>query len=159
MTGEEFSQRITDMTQTLYRVCHAQLSQRCDYEDAVQETLEKAWENRGRLRDERYMQTWVIRILINQCHTIQRQRKHEVITDEPPEGKPPPEPDQDLTLQEALLTLDEKLRLPIILYYIENYRVIEIASMLRVPQGTVKTRMARAREALKAYYGQEGWSL
>jgi RNA polymerase sigma-70 factor (ECF subfamily) len=156
MNGEEFSQRITDMTQTLYRVCRTQLSQRCDYEDAVQETLEKAWENRGRLRDERYMQTWVIRILINECHNIQRQRMRELITEDPPD--PRPAPDGEIAMHDALMTLDEELRLPIVLYYVENYRVAEIAKMLRVPEGTVKTRMARARKELKEYYGQGDWN-
>lgn len=159
MTGEEFSQRVGDMTQTLYRICRMQLSQRCDYEDAVQESVEKAWENRDRLRDARYMQTWLIRILINECHDIQRQRKHECIVEESPDPRPPPTPDGDIALHDALMTLDEKLRLPIVLYYIENYRVAEIAGMLRIPQGTVKTRMVRAREELKKFYGQEGWSL
>ena len=155
MTGEEFSQRVGEMTQTLYRVCRMQLSQRCDYEDAVQETLEKAWENRGRLKDERYMETWVVRILINQCHDIQRQRRHEMITDAIPDSELMSQPDGNIALHDALLALDEKLRLPILLYYIENYRVNEIARMLRVPQGTVKTRMASARKELKKFYAGE----
>ena len=155
MTGEEFSRRVSGMTQTLFRVCHMQLSQRCDYEDAVQETLEKAWENRGRLRDERYMETWVIRILINRCHDIQRQRKHELLPELQPDPAPPPPPDADIALHDALGALDEKLRLPVLLYYIENYRVCEIARMLKVPQGTVKTRMACARKELKKFYAGE----
>ena len=62
MSDEEFSQRITAMTQTLFRVCYAQLRQPCDREDAVQETLRKCWQKRGQLRDERYLQTWVVRV-------------------------------------------------------------------------------------------------
>lgn len=155
MTGEEFSQRVGEMTQTLFRVCRMQLSQRCDYEDAVQEALEKAWENRGRLKDERYMETWVVRILINQCHDIQRQRRREMITDAMPDPETEKPPDGDIALHDALLALDETLRLPVLLYYIENYRVDEIARMLRVPQGTVKTRMASARKELRKYYAGE----
>lgn len=155
MDGEEFSQRIAGMTQTLFRVCRMQLSNRCDYEDAVQESLEKAWENRGKLRDERFMQTWVVRILINQCHTIQRQRKRETITEKPPDPAPSLQPDADLALHDALMGLEVKLRLPIVLYYIEHYRVNEIAKMLRIPQGTVKTRMASARKELKKFYAGE----
>ncbi len=155
MTGEEFSQRVADMTQTLYRVCRMQLSQRCDYEDAVQESLEKAWENRGRLRDVRYMKTWLVRILINECHNIQRQRKRECVPAAAPCQEPSAPPDGEVTLHDALMTMDEKLRLPVMLYYIEHYRIAEIASMLRLPQGTIKTRMARGRNELKKYYAQE----
>lgn len=155
MTGDEFSQRVGEMTQTLYRVCCMQLSRRCDYEDAVQETLEKAWENRNRLRDERYMETWLVRILINQCHDIQRQRKRECIPGVLPDPEPYSTQEGDIALHDALLALDEKLRLPVLLYYIENYRVNEIAGMLRVPQGTVKTRLASARKELKKFYAEE----
>ena len=72
VSNEEFTRAILDMTNTLYRVAATQLRQRADREDAVQECLRKAWEKRHRLRDERYLQTWVIRILLNECHTIQR---------------------------------------------------------------------------------------
>ena len=72
MSDEEFAERIAAMTQTLYRVCYAQLSQPCDREDAVQEALRKCWQKRGQLRDARYLQTWVIRVLLNECHNIQR---------------------------------------------------------------------------------------
>ena len=72
MSDEEFAERVTAMTQTLYRVCYAQLSQACDREDAVQEALRKCWQKRGQLRDARYLQTWVIRVLLNECHNIQR---------------------------------------------------------------------------------------
>ena len=77
MTNDEFAERIVGMTQTLYRVCYAMLPQAADREDAVQECLKKAWEKRGSLRDERYLQTWVIRILINECHDIHRRAKRE----------------------------------------------------------------------------------
>ena len=70
MRNEEVTQAILGMTDTLYRVACAQLRQRADREDAVQECLRKAWEKRHLLRDERYLQTWVIRILLNEWNVI-----------------------------------------------------------------------------------------
>ena len=52
-------------------------------------------------------------------------------------------------LHDALLALSEKLRMPLVLYYMEGYSVEETASMLRVPQGTVKTRLRKGRQELK----------
>lgn len=72
MEKEQFARAILGMEDTLYRITAAQLPQRADREDAVQETLRKAWEKRKTLREEKYLQTWVIRILLNECHTIQR---------------------------------------------------------------------------------------
>lgn len=70
MQNEDFTQAILGMTDTLYRVASTQLHQQADREDAVQECLRKAWEKRHRLRDERYLQTWVIRILLNEWDVI-----------------------------------------------------------------------------------------
>ena len=76
MTKEEFAQRIVAMTEVLHRVAWSQLGQAADREDAVQETIRRAWEKRDRLRDERYMQTWVIRILHSRVGVIEFRPKN-----------------------------------------------------------------------------------
>lgn len=149
MTDDEFAQQVTSMTQTLYRVCYAQLRQPCDREDAVQEALRKCWQKRGQLRDTRYLQTWVIRVLINECHNIQRRAARIRPSDTLPERAVTPQPMGSTRLHDALLALDEKLRMPIVLYYMEGYSVADVSGMLRVPQGTVKSRLRRGREELK----------
>ena len=152
MRNEEFTQAILGMTDTLYRVAATQLRQRADREDAVQECLRKAWEKRHRLREERYLQTWVIRILLNECHTIQRRMARTM----PAEEVPAVQHDREEgLLKAALLRLEERYRVPILLHYLEGYSVAEVAAILRVPQGTVKTRLARGRKALKALLDEE----
>ena len=153
MTSEEFSQQIVNMMQTLYRISYSQLSQSCDRNEAVQECLLKAWQKRGQLKEPRYMRTWIIRILINECRNIQRKRWREVPLDEMPERVAPA--DADYELHDALLILDEKLRLPIMLHYMEGFTVSEIADILRWPQGTVKSRMNRGRAELKKLLTEE----
>ncbi len=142
------------MMQTLYRVSYTQLSQSCDRDEAVQECLYKAWKKRHQLKDERHMQTWVIRILINECHNIQRKRRRELPLGELPERVAPA--DTDVELHDALFSLDEKLRLPILLHYIEGFSIKEVAQILRMPQGTVKSRMLRGRQKLKKILCEEG---
>ena len=147
MTSDEFSERIIAMMQTLYRVSYSQLPQSCDRDDAVQECLYKAWKKRQQLKDERYMQTWVIRILINECHNIRQKRNREFPMDELPDRVAPI--DADYELHDALMSMDESLRLPILLHYIEGYTTKEVAQILHLPQGTVKSRMQRGRQILK----------
>lgn len=147
MTSDEFSTRIIAMMQMLYRVSYAQLPQSCDRDEAVQECLYKAWKKRHQLKDERYMQTWVVRILINECHNIQKKRKKEFPLAELPERVAPE--NTDIELHDALFSLDEKLRMPLILHYIEGFSVTEIAKILGWPQGTVKSRMMRGRRELR----------
>lgn len=147
MTSDTFSTRIVAMMQTLYRVSYTQLSQSCDRDEAVQECLYKAWQKRHQLKDQQFMQTWVIRILINECHNIQRKKGKELSLDALPERVAPA--DAYSELHEALFGLDETLRLPIVLHYIEGFSTSEIARILRWPQGTVKSRMRRGRLTLK----------
>lgn len=153
MTKEEFSRRIIGMTDVLYRISWSQLPQSADREDAVQETIRRAWEKRDRLRDERHMQTWVIRILLNVCDTQRRKYARMLPTEIiPVAGRGEM---QDTPLLDALFELEEKLRLPLQLRYVENYSVAEVARILRLPEGTVKSRLARGRDKLKAMLNEE----
>ncbi len=133
--------------QMQYRVAWAMLGNKADCGDAMQETLLKAWAARHTLRDEQYFTTWLIRILINECKTIQRKRtKHVLVSEtvEVEEGHMP-----DLDLRHAIDRLPEKLRLPLVLHHVEGYPVKDIAGMLKMPAGTVKNRLLEARKRLR----------
>lgn len=147
MTSAEFGQRIVAMQETLYRVCYSILPQACDREDAVQECIRIAWQKQGSLREERYLQTWVIRILIHECYALLRRGKREHPIDVLPERIAPP--DADVDLHDALMALPVPLRLPVTLHYIEGYPLADVAQILRLPTGTVKSRLNRARTKLK----------
>ena len=153
MTKDEFSQRIVAMMDVLYRIAWSQLRQQADREDAVQETIRRAWEKQASLKDERYMQTWVIRILLNVCRTQQRKSARLI----PAEHLPAAHRDDttDTPLLNALFTLEEKFRLPLQLRYVEGCSVTETARILRLPEGTVKSRLARGRDKLRAILNEE----
>lgn len=151
MTDEAFAQGIVDMRQTLYRISYGLLRQEQDRRDAVQETLARAWEKRQTLREEGYLRTWVTRILINECYNILRHQQRVRPTEDLPLPAPPPDADPDV--HDALLRLPDKLRLPVMLFYMEGYTIREIAALLRLPQGTVGTRLHRARLRLGAELG------
>jgi RNA polymerase sigma-70 factor (ECF subfamily) len=154
MTKEEFAVRIVAMQESLYRVSYSILQKHCDQEDAVQEAIQKAWQQRGKLREDAAMQQWVTRILINECYALLRRRKREVPVESLPDRETPP--DADIALNELFLSLDEPLRLPAVLHYIEGYELKDIARMLRLPAGTVKSRLYRARIKMKETWdGQE----
>jgi RNA polymerase sigma-70 factor (ECF subfamily) len=153
MTDSEFAERLTNMRETIYRISCSQLYNPSDRDDAVQETLLKAWYKRHRLENEQYMKTWVIRILINECHNIHRKQKREAMTYELPEQMA--SVNNNVELYDALLRLNEKLRLPVVLHYIEGYKVQEISKILNVPKGTVLWRMSKAREELSVILESE----
>ena len=121
MTNEAFTEAVIRMTPTLYRVARGQLIIEADQQDAVQEAIRRSWEKRGSLKNERYLQTWVIRILLNVCHDIQRHSKREVPVEELPDR--PTAAADSIDLRDALFRLTEKERVSVILHYIEGYDV------------------------------------
>ena len=149
MTKEEFEKRIIAMQDTLYRVSATILYRPCDREDAIQECIYKALRKRDSLREDAYMQSWVIRILINECYSIMRRARWERPQEHLPEPPPIPAPDADGEIWRVLRALPDKLRLVMVLYYVEGYSVDEIAGILKIPSGTVKSRLARGREKMK----------
>lgn len=153
MDRDEFTQRILDMRPTLYRVSYGLLAAESDREDAVQSAILKAWQRRGTLRNDDAFQSWAVRILINECYNILRAGKRLYPMDELPERPAPPQ--SDSMLHDALMALPDKLRLPVVLHYMEGYRVDELARMLRLPQGTVKSRLRKARLQLKTILAEE----
>lgn len=150
MTDNDFAQRIMQMQETLYRVSYSLLPQIADREDAVQESIRRAWQQRGKLRDDRYAETWLVRILLNVCYAMLKKKKREVPIEEMPERTAPP--DADPFFHDMFLSLEEALRTPAVLYYVEEYPIGEIARMMRLPAGTVKSRLHRARKKIREAY-------
>ena len=148
MDKEEFTRAVLEYESTLYRVAKSMLGSEADCADAAQNALLRAWEKQHTLRDTAYFKTWLTRILINECRAMLRQRARFVpLEEEAAEGEIAPE--RDSGLYEAVMGLDVKYRVPFVLYYIEGFRTREIASMLKLPEGTVKTRLRWAREILR----------
>ena len=146
MLQADFVQRVRACERRLYRVARTMLPQESDCEDAVQEALLRAWDRLHTLREEAYFETWLIRILINQCKTFYRRRPPEPteLTEDIPQPQPGETP-----LLDALMTLPQKPRVALELHYIEGYSVKETAKILNVPEGTLKWRLSRGRALLK----------
>lgn len=154
MTNDEFALRVERLRPVLYRVCWSQLDSAADRDDAVQEALLRAWEKRGTLRDARYFDTWLIRILLNVCHDHQRRRRRDVLTDAPPEPEARDDPRLE-QLRDALSALGEKQRVCVLLHYIEGYELREVARMLGVGESAVKLRLMRGRRKLRQLLTEE----
>ena len=122
-----------------------------DREDAVQSALEKAWRGRFLLRQEQYMETWLTRILINECYAIMRRSRRIIPMAEVGENQPAQWEAQnaDEMLCRALTALPDTLRLPIVLHYMEGMDIRTIARTLRIRESAVKSRLHRGREKLR----------
>lgn len=151
MTKEQLGTLILDSERQLYSTAKTILADDHDCADAIQETIVKAFSKIGTLRNDKYAKTWLIRILINECYTFLRKSSKLV----PMEGmsemaKTNSDKNADYSeLYKALNSLKEELRLPVILYYIEDFNIKEIAQILEISEGAVQKRLARARGKLK----------
>lgn len=136
----------------LLRLCFLYLRDVYAAQDALQETLLRAWRASESFRGEAEASTWLTRIAINVCKTMLRRqlwwRMHEPVA---LEGIPGPEtPAEDSALLCAVLSLPDKYREVVLLHYYQELRLREIAAALRLPQGTVAVRLKRARDLLRA---------
>ena len=148
-----FTREIKALTPSLYRVGMGILGRQADVEDAVQQALLKAWVARHKA-DESYFRPWLMRIVINECRNIQRHQKR-VMPAEIPDK--PETPKGDYTdIYEAMDALPEKMRLLLLLKYMENYSEKDLAQALGLTVIAVKGRLYRAREALKKQLTVEG---
>ncbi len=144
-----FSDHIRQMKQTMFRVAFVILGNEADSEDATGNAILTAYEKLPQLRDREFFRAWFIRILKNECYRVVKRRKRAVHLDEEMLlGYEMRIPDPDL--HRAIMQLNGDYRIAIVLHYTEGYSVKEIARILDVPDGTVKSRLSRARVQLKS---------
>jgi RNA polymerase sigma-70 factor (ECF subfamily) len=135
---------------SLYRVAKGILRHEHDIEDAYQETIIKAYKGIAYLKREQFFKTWLLRIMINECNMILRRRRKTAYIDETvPEDIAFEDNHERLELWQAVNTLKEELRIVVILFYYEGFLQNQIAELLDIPVGTVKSRLSKARENLK----------
>jgi RNA polymerase sigma-70 factor (ECF subfamily) len=136
-----------------------ELGSPADAEDAVQETLLRAWRGLPRFRAQSSCGTWIYRICLNAI-SDQRARSANRATTPLDDVVEPGDPRDAVrerevagALQEALAGLDESFRTAVILYDVSGRSYGEIAEILAVPEGTVKSRIFRGRAELARRLG------
>ena len=102
------------------------------------------------LKNEEFFKTWLTRILINECYKIYNQNKKIVYLENVNQEKLTYN-DQyvDHEIRNLVKNLDKDLKQIVILYYFEDFSVKEIAKIIQKPEGTVKSRLSRARKELE----------
>lgn len=151
MDKNTFTEEVRKSEATLYRVSKSILQNDKDCEDAVQEAILKAYRKLESLKKEAFFKTWLVRILINECYKLNRLHKKNVSYEDyiNPNSTAAAENYSELYL--SIMRLDEDLRTLVILYYIEGFNIAETANILKMPVGTVKSRLSRARTNLKKW--------
>lgn len=159
MNKETFAKLVIDSTDSLYRVSKSILRNDSDCEDAVSEAITIAFKKLDSLKKDEYAKTWLIRILIHECYHIRRQQSRITLVSDDSEAiwdcechgrnKCYMDVESYSDLYEAMEQLKKNQKLVITLFYYEGYSIKEIAAILGITQGAVKSRLCRARNQLK----------
>lgn len=139
---------------TLYRLCFVMLGSESDAEDAVQEAFIKYLQKAPQFKSPDHEKAWLITVATNQCRDLLRFRKrHPQIDSESLQELSACSSDSGIL--EALMTLPENFRLVLALYYVEEYRIDEIARMIGKTPSAVKMRLQKGRKLLEEVYRKE----
>lgn len=154
-----FNELIEENKLKFYKTAKTILKNDDDVYDALQETLISIYNNLDNLKNKKYFTTWSIRIVINKCYDILRKNKNNISLDTEEFKDTLSEYDNynidQYGLTKALSYLDEDLRLIVTLYYYDDLKVKEISKITDTPEGTIKTKLAKARKILKDKLGKE----
>jgi RNA polymerase sigma-70 factor (ECF subfamily) len=146
----------------IYHLAYSILDDPREAEEVVQETFLAALRALDSFQEKAAFSTWLASIAINQSRTRLKRRQNRTRLTEVLQNLWPWHPveassleqtaiqnESDAAVWRAIHSLDEKQRLPVILRYYHDYPVAEIAALLQIPEGTVHSRLNKARETLR----------
>lgn len=154
MTDEIFVRYYEKHKNSIYSVIFNYVRSEADAGDLTQETFIKFYSCDKEFESDEHAKAWLIRVAINLCKNHIRDNKRRSF-DELDENIPAPETKDYSYVMTAVLSLPEKYRIPIHLYFYENYSVKQIAAALSLNESTVKTRIKRGKEKLKSLLEKE----
>jgi RNA polymerase sigma-70 factor (ECF subfamily) len=160
--GDAYADLVGPIQPGLYNLAVRSLGDREEARDVVQDALVRAWLALPSLRNASVFKPWIFRITANLCANRARARRRKPVSplddnivqlgDPGPEGAALARHDRDV-LRAAVLELTVDLRLAIVLRDVNGLSYDEIAAVLDVPVGTVRSRISRARAEMRALLG------
>lgn len=134
----------------VFRVAYTYMRNRADADDVVQDVFVKLFNTKKEFDGDDHLRFWLIRVTINQCKTLFRSpwRASENIEQYASSLEMPTSDHSEILVD--VMTLPEKYRVVLVLYYYFGFSSEEVADLLRVSPSTVRTRLARARTKLKS---------
>ena len=157
---EAFGALVEQYRDNVYRLAYRMCGNAYDADEAAQEAFVAAWRALPNFRGDAKFSTWLYRLTTNAAiDVMRREKRHQTVgdgemVDVADDADSPQETvertEQQEAVQKALSTLSEEYREVLLLRYMEELDYAEIAEVLQLPSGTVKSRINRAKAALKA---------
>lgn len=155
LSREEFTGAVSEYSRAMFRAARSILDSDADAEDAVGQAVLTAWEKRDKLRDTGAARAWLVKITVN-CARRQRMKNGRLLCFDDLEQVAGAGVDRQYRdLWDAVLSLPPENRTVVTLFYYEDLTVEQIARVLKIPKGTVKSRLSRARDRLRELLKEE----
>lgn len=150
MDREEAARLVEQYSMAVYRLAYARTGNREDAEDITQETFLRLVRTAPAFRDGEHCKAWLLRVAANCAVDLHRSpwRRRSVSLEEA-EQMAAPEPTEEDGMRASILELPEEYRVVVHLYYYEDLSTGEIAKVLGKREGTIRTRLSRARAMLR----------
>lgn len=153
---EKLETYVTENINKIYRLAFSYVKNEHDAEDIVNESVRKALDCIEQLRNEEFLGTWFFRIVINTSNTYLKSKSKLIYLDEIVENSLTTEDKyQDTDLYDAVMKLDSKYRIVIILKFYEDMTIERISEVLDENISTVKTKLYKALKKLRLEIDKE----
>lgn len=153
----KFTQLVQKNKLKFYKTAKAILKNDDDVYDAIQNALMSMYQNFNNLKEQKYFATWGVRIVINKCYDLLRKNKKIELYDKLEECVTEDNYNLDYNgINKLVNGLDKNLYLIVILYYYDDFSIKEIAEILEMPEGTIKSKLSKARSTLRKNLEKEG---
>ncbi len=155
MSKEKFEILAKKYMDMIYRVAYSWTKNSYDANDVTQDVLIQLYNTNKEFESDSHIKNWLIKVTVNQCRMLFRTpwNKMEDISAYAETIGLEDESHMDLFL--AVMKLDKKYRVPLMLFYYEGYSTKEISSFLGIPEKTISTRLFRAKSKLREYLKEE----
>lgn len=155
-----FDELIHIVKKDMYLIAKSKLKEEEDIADAIQETILSCYKNLRKLRDKSLFKPWLIKILINECNKIYKNKKKNNISYEENEVDnyfvSEDKYFENMKFDTLIKGLKEEEKIILTLYYYLGYSTKEISKIQKINQNTVRSKIARAKDKLKKQYECEG---
>lgn len=151
----QFAHAVTEHSRAMFRAARAILDSDADAEDAVSEAILRSWQAWSGLRKQEAVRAWLLKITVNCAYELRRRNGRTVVLEDLEQAAGTAEDRRYDGLWEAVLALPKEQRAVVALFYYEDLPLAQIAKILGVAQGTVKSRLSRARQRLKTLLCEE----
>jgi len=153
---KEFLERVQQIRQRLYRIAYTYIKNEEDAKEIISNTVYKGYKNLSKLKNSEFFETWITRILINECHQLSRKNKGKVYVSLEfiadwihKESEENYDIDDKIDLYEAVDSLEGSIKTVIILKYFEDMTIKETAQHIGISESRVKNYIHKGLKTLR----------